>query len=154
VTDLRPYLRAVAPGSKLTVGDRLVLFTLAWYANDTGHAWPSSKTLADDCGLHKDFVRRSLARLVRTGVLAAETRTGRSTVYRFPLHPSTTCDRANTGRADGPVIERTRTCDQNGPDLCSPEHTEVLKLKEEEARDLSTSDGIPAWLRDRWASRL
>ena len=154
MTDLRPYLRAVGASSKLTNGDRLVLFTLAWYANETGHAWPNSRTLAYDTGLHPTFVRRALGRLVRAGVVAAERRTGRSTVYRFPIHPSTTCNQASTGQADEPAIARLRGCNQTDPNLQSPDCTEVMKLKEEEERALSTAETIPAWLRDRWAARL
>ncbi len=130
MTDLRPYLRAVAGSSKLTHGDRLVLLTLAWYANATGHAWPSSRTLAYDTGLHPTFVRRALGRLVGAGVLHADRRAGRSTVYRFPLHPSsTTCNRPIAGDVAEPAIARLRTCNQTDPNLQSPDCPEVLKLK-------------------------
>jgi Helix-turn-helix domain len=155
MTDLRPYLKAVSGSSKLTYGDRLVLYTLAWYANDTGHAWPNSKTLGNDCGLHPTFVRRALGRLVRAGVIAVEThRTGRSTVYRFPLHPSTACNQANTGQAEEPAIARLRGCNQIAPNLQSPDCTDLKNLKEEEEPALSTGDGIPGWLAERWADRL
>jgi hypothetical protein len=151
VSDLRPYLKAVGSSSKLTVGDRLVLWTMAWYASDAGFAWPSSKTLEDDTGLSRDFVRRSLARIVKAGVLTCEHRQGRPTVYRFPIdHPalaelSTTRGQANTPTgpkpvftrthpAGKPVFARTQTCVQNGPNLCSGEHAEDRSYKEEETR--------------------
>ena len=143
MTDLRPYLRAVAPSSKLTSGDRLVLLTLAWYANDTGHAWPNSRTIGNDCGLHPTFVRRALARLVTAGVISAERRNGRSTVYRFPvhpsyqspvLHPSTTRNRAIAGDGGQPATNRLRGCNQIDQNLQSGDCTEVMNLKEEEGR--------------------
>ena len=168
MNDLRLYLRAVVPGSKLTVGDRLVLHVLATYANDTGHAWPSSRTLHDACGMHPDVIRRCLSRLVRAGVIYAERRTGRSTVYRFPLHPSTTCDPSVTGGSalpvtdgsqvpSGPVTEESRTCDRGVTDLWPTGHTERSRSTKEEERargEPVDNSGIPDWLAERWADRL
>jgi len=70
----------------LSTLDRLVLLLVAEHARaDGSNAYPSSVTLAEAAGVRDDSVRRSLARLVRTGAIAAEVRPGRPTRYRFPL---------------------------------------------------------------------
>lgn len=70
----------------LTTLDRLVLVLLAEHARrDGSNARPSSRTLARRAGSTDVSVRRSLGRLVATGVIAADQVPGRPTCYRFPL---------------------------------------------------------------------
>jgi hypothetical protein len=142
MTDLRPYLRAVTGASKLTIGDRLVLHVLATFANDDGYAWPSSSTMRKACGMRANNVRRCLARLVTAGVIdVAERRKGRSTVYRFPQHPSTTCAPTGSGadqpeprQAHPPEPVQAPTCAPTGSDLSPGGLTEVPRSTKEEER--------------------
>ncbi len=69
------WLQDGAEGLKLTLLDRLVLVSLARYANSkTGEAWPGDKILAAICGVDKGSVDRSLGRLRAVGLI--ESRAG------------------------------------------------------------------------------
>jgi hypothetical protein len=68
----------------LTRGARSVLLVLSTYAGRDGRAWPSADTIGHVVGLEAGSVRRYLAELERTGIVAGDHRPGRTTVYRFP----------------------------------------------------------------------
>lgn len=62
--------------SDLCAQDKLVLLCLLRYADNATHqAWPSSATIADDTGLGRRTVQRSLASLEARGIIASTART-------------------------------------------------------------------------------
>jgi len=70
-------IEALAWALKQTAGDsvgKLLLVTLANYADDNGRAWPSQAKLAVQCEISVDTVQRRLARLERRGLLKRERR--------------------------------------------------------------------------------
>ena len=94
---LDDYCRAVGRDCRLTTTDRVVMWTLSTYVNRvTGETFVSLTKIATDVCLHRDQVRKSVRRLEDYGVIAAIPRTGRSTVYRFPLHPAVATPRVRT----------------------------------------------------------
>ncbi len=54
---------------QLSSGDKLVLLTLADYANDDGDCWPSIKSLAEKCSMHQRNVIKHLNKLVTIGLV-------------------------------------------------------------------------------------
>src|SRR6476619_978800 len=74
---------------------KLLLLTLANYADDLGYCWPSQKTLSDDTEQSSDTVQRHLKRLAADGHLTIEQRaraSGRwpALAYRLSMsEPST-----------------------------------------------------------------
>jgi hypothetical protein len=69
-------------GSRLTANERWVLTCIALRESVSSGCWASMTTLADDTGLGERTVYRVVASLVASGVLFAEARPGRTTVYR------------------------------------------------------------------------
>jgi hypothetical protein len=53
---------------------KLVLFTIADYANDDGVAWPSQKTIATEAELNERSIRRALGEMETRGLLRREKR--------------------------------------------------------------------------------
>lgn len=47
--------------------DRLMMFVLAWHANDSGECWPGLDLLATECGVKRRAARYTLRRLERDG---------------------------------------------------------------------------------------
>lgn len=52
--------------------ERLVLISLANYANDDAQCWPSAATIAQETNLSVDHVRRSLAKLEAAGLISRD----------------------------------------------------------------------------------
>jgi len=72
----------------LVGSELLVMLRLAEVAHDDGsNAFLSVQHVADDCGLHRSTVQRTLHRLVEVGMLAVqyEARSHRPTVYRLTI---------------------------------------------------------------------
>ena len=88
---------------RLTPNDKTVYATLKAHRNHrSGTAWPSRRTIGQIAGCTERAVSLATARLLEAGYLTKEARTGRSTVYSFPL----TCPPADTFRG---TPERTFT---------------------------------------------
>lgn len=70
---------------------KLVAIVLAWHANEqTGHAWPSLQTIANEASLSRERVKTMVAALKARGILvvvkASEGGSNKATtVYRFDL---------------------------------------------------------------------
>jgi hypothetical protein len=67
------WVMAQTLGSK-TSGHKLVLLTLAIYANRDGHCWPKQKTLAENCDLTRQTVNGHLHWLQQRGYIDARPR--------------------------------------------------------------------------------
>jgi hypothetical protein len=126
----------------LTAIDRVVLLLLAEHANrDGSNARPSSTTLARRAGVLPSSVRRSCGRLVAAGIIAAESRRGRPTSYRFPLSTPVAAPRH-------PVDEYLL---HHGADLLQGRDTPVALARHEPVRNRSmnlrghVSDDVCAW---------
>jgi hypothetical protein len=70
----------LGPGA-VTSSERLVLYALAWHADDAGlNAWPSVPTLARETSLTPRAVQKVLRRLNAKGVLFVQARAARGSV--------------------------------------------------------------------------
>ncbi len=58
----------------LTMGQRVLLARLVWYADRSGTAWPKHQTLATDLGRSVAWVRKALTALHDKGYLASRRR--------------------------------------------------------------------------------
>ncbi len=95
------YCAAVA--GQLTTAQQATLWMLSSYVNrHTGETFVSIPTLAERMGIHFRKVREHISALVEKGIIHADYRSGRSTMYRLPLHPSTEYDEAATPAEIGP----------------------------------------------------
>lgn len=63
---------------------KLVLLTLSFYCNwESGETWVSTDTLADECEVSSDTIRRRLQHLQGLGLIEIEPRPGRSSIIRL-----------------------------------------------------------------------
>jgi hypothetical protein len=88
---------------RLTQNDKSVYSVLKAHRNHrSGTAWPSRRTVGQIAGCTERAVSLATARLLDAGYITKDARTGRSTIYSFPL----TCPPADTFRG---TPERTFT---------------------------------------------
>lgn len=106
-------------GKRLDVYERAVREVLASYADNTGKAWPSIPTIAQDSGVSRNKVIACLASLEAKGALRSLKTAGRATVYHLtempPVH-STDQSTACTSPQCGPVHTVDPTRPQRGLD--------------------------------------
>ncbi len=76
------FVGSILDDSGLNVYQFRILGHLHRRAGADGLAWPSIRTIAEVCQIGERVVRRSLRELVNLGHVEAETRPGRSTLYR------------------------------------------------------------------------
>ncbi len=77
---------AVLSDRRLTQNDKTVYAVLKAHRNHrTGTAWPSRQLIGQIAGCTDRAVSLATSRLVQAGYLTKESRTGRSTLYGFPL---------------------------------------------------------------------
>lgn len=67
-------------------GSKIVYGRLARYAGESGEAFPSVRTMADEIGMSERQCWRYLAKLVQAGFLKVEQRPGDTSVYQFLWH--------------------------------------------------------------------
>ena len=90
--------------SRLRPAERLVLHVLNGRAGCNEEAFPTQQSLARDCGLSEDSVRRVLRQLRRAGHVEARRR-GRANAYRLTIGGSPPSGSANRSSAD--TVDRT-----------------------------------------------
>jgi DNA-binding transcriptional MocR family regulator len=88
--DLRESIQEHA--AKLSPRAKLVGYTLAMYVNaETRTAWPAQSTLARECGISVQTVRKSVNELEVAGILTLDRGRGRTTtIYYVPATESQT----------------------------------------------------------------
>lgn len=81
------YAQAVLndPDTSLGAPARAVLLQLAVHADSSGTAWPGNGRLARLTGLAERTIRRAAAELSRSGLVRLDQRSGRATVWTFPV---------------------------------------------------------------------
>lgn len=133
------------------VGDpaaKLVLMKLADQANDQGKCWPSQRSLADECEMSLNTVRRKLELLYAAGLVSAEQRRRddgglTSLMYRVgfvPLRPSGVTPYATSDAPPTPTVA------QHEPSL-EPRPTSDAVTPTEDERTASIRDSIERSLR-------
>ena len=80
------WIGMVARDSELS-GSAYRVAILIWdYSNKNyGYAWPSHLAIADNLGMHRSTVIRSINRLAERGWLSIERRTGQGSTNRYHL---------------------------------------------------------------------
>ena len=118
---LNEYCRAVGRDCRMTAADRVVMWTMQSYTDwRSGETFVSLATIATDICVDVRSVRRIVRRLEGYGVITAgERRVGRSTVYRFPLHPAVTA--ATPDPAVRGQISTTPDSAVRGQDIHTPD---------------------------------
>lgn len=88
----------------------LVLLAIADYADDTGVAWPSVRTLAQKARVGESTAHRIIAALMRSGELEVTTQGGGRDVnrYRVTVSEAVQDNLLDTGPKSGPVPIRDR----------------------------------------------
>ena len=112
-----------------------------------GRAWPSYKTLADDCGVSEDTIKRGVRELRAAGVLRVEERNGGSNVFDVsPARPT----KQNGGYRGTDTTTLTpaggvQICTGGGADLprggvqnCTPNHKKEPDVPEPEVGSTSS----------------
>lgn len=83
VTDPLAYARDPRIGAH----PRLLLITLAQYANDEGVCWPGVRRLRTDTGLAADTIHGATEALTEAGRIEVSRRRGKSNLYRLQREP-------------------------------------------------------------------
>jgi hypothetical protein len=83
------YCHAVIRSTKVPPTAQAVLWAIAHYVNrKSGETFVSLPRIAGDTGIAERQVRHWTGHLVSLGVFDVRYRPGRSSIYRFPLHPA------------------------------------------------------------------
>lgn len=78
-------LMALAWETSLPSTEKMVLLCLSDFANDDGSCWPSIATIVHKTSMGERTVQRAIKRLIQTGVLTKQERSGTSA--RYQIHP-------------------------------------------------------------------
>ena len=161
---LDEYCRAVGRDCRLNMTDRAVMWTMQTYVyRKTGETYVSLAKIAADLCVDTRSVRRAVHRLESFGIIAGQPRVGRTTLYRFPLHPavtaatpdipdrgpiSTTPGESDRGGSPQPLSTVAHTPvngDHDPCHQCPPNHVDN-HVKEPRAADLNddTPIAVPA----------
>lgn len=70
---------------KLNSFDLIILVILASYMGEKDHCWPSKNTLARECGMSIDTVKRSLSKLKKLNIIYVECINNNQNTYWFNL---------------------------------------------------------------------
>jgi len=129
--------------------DRMMLLALADNANDEGFCWPSIRTLARKCAVSERAARRTVHRLAQGGYIAAEERSGKSTVYHLQAAGLTPVVDDTPDVDDTPVAHDSPTPDAHytpplSPATDEPSKNPHLNPQQQHARSTKQGDGVPA----------
>ena len=115
----------------LTPTERLLLLSLALYADADARAWPSRKRLQAETGCRRETLQRALSRLEAAGLLSQQQdpRRGR-TVFRLHLPPATAvADRSKCDEISQKCDEISHGCDEISQKCDEISHGNIRKTK-------------------------
>jgi DNA-binding transcriptional MocR family regulator len=150
------WAREVGRDKALNHTTRHVLLVLATYRRrDTGIAWASADTLADDTGLSVREVRRAFGELERSGVLEVRRRPGWTSLWVFPLpveNPVTPATQSGVT----PATQSGTPATQSGGSCHTVTRTPINPVGNpapaDENADVADPDVAHRWLADMRAS--
>jgi len=93
--------------------ERLILIAIADHIGSGGRCWPSTSRLASMSGLTRSSVSRIINRLLEAGVMIADRRPGRSTMYEIQWDQLSTCRTESqhlSHKVTTPVAQSHNTC--------------------------------------------
>ena len=93
--------------------ERLILIAIADHIGSGGRCWPSTSRLASMSGLTRSSVSRIINRLLEAGVMIADRRPGRSTMYEIQWEQLSTCRTESqhlSHKVTTPVAQSHNTC--------------------------------------------
>lgn len=129
----------------ITPTQKLVLVCLADHAGkDGGNCFPAIARVASECCLSERAVQYAMRQLAELGLMTAEPRPGRSTLYSLPIEGCNTCTpapdapvqemqgRGATGAGEGCI-----SCTHNHKEPSINHHKEKSAPRKKEALDLT-----------------
>lgn len=83
------YCHHVITSTKLAATAQAVLWAIAYHVNrKTGETFVALPTIAEETNIAARRVRHHAGELAAAGVFHVQHRPGRTSIYRFPLHPA------------------------------------------------------------------
>ena len=169
------YAYCAAVASRLSTAQQATLWALASFTNnDTSETYVSIATLAKRMGSHPNRVREWAHQLIAAGIVMAVMQPGKTTTWRFPVHPALSTTSTGSGTTGSGASTSSGTTGKRSnlhrirPSTSTGSGGQTVFLTNELTRDqpvdnsepaaigiedVEVSEEMPAWLSERIQAR-